>query len=371
MEDGLKKDEQPTTVIYNDSSKGEVFLFKSETEKGYGFQDFVEKNIGEVLGLKLCLFKEFPAGQGGSMDFLGIDDHGLIFLIEVKCEYDMRAKSVVIFQTFKYYLTPNDIYEKLFVSGKEVTLKPKYDDELRKTFPKTNVNQLTKQISANLSANRVNPIIVIDKATPQLISAAHTLVFRNTKAEFRIVEMSRATIAGSSYVFAKKYFTTNEWVSINIEDNRQPHLDQETRLKEMKDDMRRRAFESIITTLQSRKDLSFQWNTESMSYFNLLLRTPGQRTMTLGVYFYTRDHKHKPSGEKLIEGSIEFSALFDIAEVISKFNLQVKQKNWKSEKMTGYSFILVPEVVKELGPEKICDVIECFKDIYKEKQFKS
>ena len=109
------------------ATKPEFYVFRSETgERAY--QDFVEKNIGRVLGLDLFLIKECPAGRGGRVDFLGISDEGLIFLIEVKCQYDQRATFDVIFQSMKYYLDRQTIFEYLFDLGKPIDFPGSEED---------------------------------------------------------------------------------------------------------------------------------------------------------------------------------------------------------------------------------------------------
>lgn len=61
-----------------------------------GFQDFVENNLEQVLGIELFLIKESTVVKG-SIDFLGFDAKSRLFLIEVKCHYDSRSKFEVVF----------------------------------------------------------------------------------------------------------------------------------------------------------------------------------------------------------------------------------------------------------------------------------
>ena len=77
-----------------------LYYFNSEIKEN-GFQDFVEEYITTALGFELFLIKESPR-VNGEVDFIGFDEESRIFLIEVKCHYDSRAKFNVIFQGIKY-----------------------------------------------------------------------------------------------------------------------------------------------------------------------------------------------------------------------------------------------------------------------------
>lgn len=365
--------ESPIKIFNNDSDSNYFYLFESETEDKIGYQSFVEKHIGDILNVNLYLFKESSAGHGGSIDYLGIDDEGRIFLIEVKCHYDTRAKFDVIFQTLKYYLDPQSIAKSIFISNPNISFKENIQTNIKTRF---NLNQdgiesLASQAYNNLKENHLNPIIVTDKATPQLISSAYSLVLRNTGSEFRVVELTKVLINGVNYIYSRKYFTNDDWVSVRNTNNRTPHTTKDERVNRIQKTEIKNIFKEVIASIDSHPDLSISWNSPNTNFFNLLYKPAGYRQFALGVEFYTSNHHHRTSDEHIHSGSIRFTGYFDLKKFVSDNSVRIDIKQWESAKHITNYFIINPDDVILLGSSKIIDLIIQFKEYYYQNTLKT
>lgn len=110
MKNGLSANPQSSIHFLLPSKRrcNETFVCTSEIGNSEGdrdgFQDLVEDHLDYLLAAgPLCIFKEFPCGHGGSIDFLAFNGDGLVFLVEVKRARDQRAKFDVVFQVLKYH----------------------------------------------------------------------------------------------------------------------------------------------------------------------------------------------------------------------------------------------------------------------------
>ncbi|MFC1670047.1 hypothetical protein ACFL20_06600 [Spirochaetota bacterium] len=367
-------DKNSPISIFNETSKdNNVFIFESEIDKKHGYQLFVENHICDILDLNLCLFKEASAGRGGSVDYLAVDDEGRIFLIEVKCSYDNRAKFDVVFQTLKYYLDPNTISQELLDVNKKVTLKDNESTEnIINTFKLNtkNIDSFAQKIYENLKGNHINPVIVVDKVTPQLIATAYSILMRNTGSECKVIELNQMKIDGTKYTYSRKYATTDDWVSVGNTNNRTPHLTCEERLNRFKNSELKNFYFEVVKKMESLKSYSFSWNSPAMPDFNILFKQPGKRKITIRTKIYTDDFSHDPSNERIKAGSMRFSGKskspgsYELKDFLKDHNLDYNAKSWESSKHINNYFIIPPEDILSFKPSDIVELIKSYKNFY-------
>jgi hypothetical protein len=346
------------------------YFFSDETtdkEDIKGYQAFVHKYLHAVLGFNLYLKKETKAGHTGSVDYLGIKEDGKIFLIEVKRIQDSRANFNVVFQAIKYFIDPFSIRDELFfISERKWTLKEDIAKNIRKTFPNIDLKIIQKSILNNLEVNSANVIIVIDHAPPQLIATAYTNILRHTKSECRILEMAPLRLSNKNYLYYRKYFSNNDWVDVNNQDNRSEHLVKDGRFNKIASPNIKSLFESIVSMFENDKYL-FKWNTENIPYFTLYSKKSKGKYSTLYIQFYTSDYDQK--GMRKIDcGSIVFNyskpvdALLKNSNSLKKNNLIINQESYVVPKSNNkwFYFILTYADLEKIGVSTFKTFVEEF-----------
>jgi hypothetical protein len=344
-----------------------IYLFTDETkeevsEKGY--QAFVEEYLSVVLGFKLCLIKEAAAGHTGSVDFLGVDENGKLFLIEVKKEYhEARSKFDVVFQSVKYFIDPQSIRKVLFGKGGQ-SFMSEVGNKFIDKFPekKNNINDVQDNINKNLEAHAINVLIVIDRATPQLISTAYTLFLRHTQSECRVLEMTPVKISGNTYLYYRKYFSSDDWADASSPDNRSPHLEKIVRLNNIDNSEIRNIIDVFIQSLQKDERYSFKWNTDSIPYFSLYYKPDKGQPKSLGIQFYTEDWDYGPKNVGNIKsGSILFVSQASCNTFLKEENYHFNELSYKAEKNIWYYFVLMPEDIVRIGVDGLEKLVKSFR----------
>jgi hypothetical protein len=187
--------------------------------------DLVEDHLEHVLDCDdLCVFRGFPAGHGGEVDFLAFDREGKVFLIEVKRAEDQRGKYDVIFQVLKYHTFSNEILEELFSCDRGFEAKLARDFSLSGE----DAHELAERVRDNIQKRLMNPVTIIDEASYQLIASAYCMALRGINAEFRVFEVNVQRIrcggdAGTKdFLCVRRYRTDSPWVGNETKDNRRP-----------------------------------------------------------------------------------------------------------------------------------------------------
>jgi hypothetical protein len=203
----------------------ETFVCTSEIKKN-GLQDLVEDHLDCLLDRRpLCILKESPAVHGGSVDFLAFDNEGHVFLVEVKRAEDQRAKFDVIFQVLKYHCRPAEILQKLSSSERD------FESELARQLglSRLEASKLAARARANIERRLMNPVIIIDEASYQLIAHAYSIVLREINGELRVIEVNVQHIRDGvddtttkDFVYIRRYFSNDDWIGNDIRNNRQP-----------------------------------------------------------------------------------------------------------------------------------------------------
>lgn len=204
----------------------QTFVCTSEIERN-GLQDLVEDHLEHMLGRgPLCILKESGAGHGGAVDFLAFDRDGLVFLVEVKRAADQRAKYDVIFQVLKYHCDPAEILRTLS------SLKPDFESRLAEGLGLNpeEASELAERARTNIEKRLMNPVIVVDEASYQLIADAHELTLRKIPGgEFRVIEANLQRVRYGTedaetkdFVYIRRYFSNNTWIGNKYRNNRKP-----------------------------------------------------------------------------------------------------------------------------------------------------
>lgn len=188
-----------------------------------GFQDLVEDHLDYLLAAgPLCIFKEFPCGHGGSVDFLAFNGDGLVFLVEVKRAQDQRAKFDVVFQVLKYHCFPAEILQQLH----EPFLESKLQAALNLSHDKVAI--IAERVRKNIEQRLMNPVIIVDEASYPLIAHAYSLALRDIEGELRVIELNVQQIIGadntttSDLLFVRRYFSNDTWIGNACRNNRKP-----------------------------------------------------------------------------------------------------------------------------------------------------
>jgi hypothetical protein len=188
-----------------------------------GLQHLVHTHLEYLLDMgPLCVFKECPCGNGGSVDFLAINREGLVFLIEVKRAKDQRAKFDVIFQVLKYHCFPADILHFL--------ASPRLESELKRQLKltKPNADSVAERVRVNIERRLMNPVVIVDEASYPLIAHAYSLALRDIQGELRVFELNiqRIRLSASTkevdMVYVRKYRSNDWWIGNECSNNRQP-----------------------------------------------------------------------------------------------------------------------------------------------------
>jgi hypothetical protein len=209
----------------------------SEGERN-GFQHLVEDHLEYLLDVgPLCIFKEFPCGHGGSVDFLAVNRDGLVFLVEVKRAKDQRAKFDVVFQVLKYHCFPAEILQQLA----EPTLESKLKGVLK--LSGDGAAAVAERARTNIEKRLMNPVIIVDEASYPLIAHAYSLALRDIDGELRVIEMNVQSIRPGNdekamdLLYVRKYCSSDAWIGNECSNNRKPtqYTSYEEKLSEIPD----------------------------------------------------------------------------------------------------------------------------------------
>lgn len=228
-----------------------------------GLQHLVEDHLEYLLDVgPLCVFKEFPCGNGGAVDFLAINGDGLVFLVEVKRAKDQRAKFDVVFQVLKYHCFPAEILQQLTAPYLESKLKDSLNlsDDV--------AGSVAERARTNIIERLMNPIIIVDEASYPLIAHAYSLALRDIDGELRVFEINIQSVrcAGAStatdLVYVRKYCSNDSWIGNECSNNRKPtqYSSLDEKLREIPDgaisDMVRRLLKDAgLTKLKPAKSM--------------------------------------------------------------------------------------------------------------------
>jgi hypothetical protein len=229
MKNGLSANPQSSIHLLHPGKRrgNETLICKSEigNSKGDrgGFQDLVEDHLDYLLASgPLCIFKEFPCGHGGSIDFLAFNGDGLVFLVEVKRARDQRAKFDVVFQVLKYHCFPAEILQKL--------KEPFLESKLKAAFglSQDKAASVAERARTNIEQRLMNPVIVVDEASYPLIAHAYSLALRDIEGELRVIEVNvqliHAADQATAYdlVYVRRFFSNDKWIGNACRNNRKP-----------------------------------------------------------------------------------------------------------------------------------------------------
>jgi len=211
----------------NESRCNETFICTNEISvskvERAGFQDLVEDHLEYLLATDpLCVFKEFPCGHGGAVDFLAINGDGLVFLIEVKRARDQRAKFDVVFQVLKYHCFPAEILQRL--------REPFLESKIREAFglSQDKAVAVANRARTNIENRLMNPVIIVDEASYPIIAHAYSLALREIEGEMRVIEMNVQQIRiaeraeAFDLLYVRRYFSNDRWIGNACLNNRKP-----------------------------------------------------------------------------------------------------------------------------------------------------
>lgn len=214
----------------------DTYICPSEIGSNNGLQRLVHSNLDYLLNAgHLCVFKEFPCGNGGSVDFLAINERGLVFLIEVKRAQDERSKYDVIFQVLRYHCAPSEILQQLHKCSVLLRMQEAFG------LKPADVQSIAERAFRNIERRLMNPVVIIDEASYPLIAYAFSIALRDIAGEMRVIEINVQRIKGGGivepldFLFVRRYYSTDKWIGNSCKDNRTvtDYLPFDVKLKEI------------------------------------------------------------------------------------------------------------------------------------------
>lgn len=246
MKNGLSANPQSSIhLLHADKRRcNESFVCISEGGRD-GFQDLVEDHLNYLLNSgPLCIFKEFPCGHGGSIDFLAINGDGLVFLVEVKRARDQRAKFDVVFQVLKYHCFPAEILQQLH--------EPVHESKLAAFGLSQDKAAVAERARKNIERRLMNPVIIVDEASYPLLAHAYSLALRDIEGELRVIEVNVQRIhaadqtTASDLLYVRRYFSNDTWIGNENLNNRTEYISLDESLQRIPDESIRQMVRLLI-----------------------------------------------------------------------------------------------------------------------------
>ena len=181
----------------------QIEYFKNEMPNknlDFNMHDYLIKNREIIFEQNLYLINELSLGHESFIDFIGFNEDGAIFLIEVKRANDSRNRQEVISQIGKYAMDSLSIKSILQDENKfiEIISNPRLNN---KKFPR----KIFSKIENNLNQNCFNLFLLTEEATDEVLSSSYFLSFGSRFQKITIIELQRTTINDEYYCFIRKF----------------------------------------------------------------------------------------------------------------------------------------------------------------------
>jgi hypothetical protein len=274
------------------TTEEKVFTAEVPTKtKELSMHEYIILNREKIFGRYLWLVYEKGVTEG-SIDFVGYDEDGNVYIIEVKRNEisDTRNRGEVVAQIIKYVLDLSALSIKKEDLMKKLVEKIPYKDiPINETaFPE----HLIDKIEKNLQNNTVNTFIITENANDQLLSAVLFVSYGSKFHKISVIELKRY------YDEKDDYCITRVFNQHNIYTNTRPkEADLETKLETLKN--------------QKLKDMVMRWD-DVWSVNPLTVNTPdyvtfqNDRKLSIQTYLYFKDSKGKTWDRKIDACSIVF-----------------------------------------------------------------
>lgn len=186
------------------SVESQVCLFKCETldkSTSWNMHKYIIDHREIIFGTYLWLTHEFKVRSGYSIDFVGFDQDGAVYVIEVKRKEDSRNRQEVISQILKYGIASSDLKSIL---DKFQNINKNHQCH-NKNLEDEDIERLKERIRTNINGDFINVFIVTEDANDDLLATAFYVSFGPKFREISVVEIKRMTIDGQLYCFLRKF----------------------------------------------------------------------------------------------------------------------------------------------------------------------
>lgn len=220
--------ENDSTLSEYSLTEEKVFTAEVPTKtKELSMHEYIIRNREKIFGRYLWLVYEKGVTEG-SIDFVGYDENGNIYVIEVKRneDADERNRGEVVAQIIKYVYDLSALFNKEELRNDLAQHIPYKDTPINeKPFPE----QIIDKIEKNLQNKTVNAYIVTENANDQLLSAVLFVSYGSKFHKISVVELKRFSIEKENYCI------TRVFNSHAIYSNTRPHdADLENKLAALK-----------------------------------------------------------------------------------------------------------------------------------------
>ena len=181
----------------------EVELFSIEVSEvdPVNMHNYVVDQREVIFGNYVYLMHEADV-ESGSIDFVGFDKEGHVYIIEVKRKADSRNRQEVIAQVLKYLMDTSNL-QRLFDNYEERIADPFCKNKI--AADSTELQQAIKKAQANIKAHQINAFVVTEDAHDQLLATTSFVSFGDRNRKITAIEVRRMTINNQMYCFIRRF----------------------------------------------------------------------------------------------------------------------------------------------------------------------
>ena len=276
-------------IIVSQNGKNAKKIDKSTIEREGYLQKYIYDNpeciplydIKEDIRL-LILAREFPT-HSGSIDAIGIDREGEIYIIETKL-YKNRDKRTVVAQVLDYgaalwkHTTDYDAFFSLLNENVQKSFNLRLDQKIQEYFGLFNedVNQILDTIKENLSHGILHFVILMDSLEDRL---KDLIMYVNQNSEFDIYAVELELYKHESYeIIIPRIFGAETKKDLTSTKKVKKVWNWELfkeRLQELGDAEVQAA--EIILNWAKQNDIEIAWSSSQRGAFILCFYTPGKK----------------------------------------------------------------------------------------------